>query len=162
MHKCEAPNRNNAASNVKTIKVMGSGFDICEGFIANCRQNGLNAVKADFVSFFENLHDGNKQCNTKFHAIFALASMFHLPKQELLNVLRLFTKHLIPEVGVLLTSIPNGNMDELGSDGRWKLNIPNTGQIHILQEAGFKVLHQETVSIYNGNNWVVLVSVLKK
>ena len=88
--------------------------------------------------------------------------MFHLPKQELLNVLRLFTKHLIPEVGVLLTSIPNGNMDELGSDGRWKLNISNAEQVHILQETGFKVLHQETVSIYNGNNWVVLVSVLDK
>ena len=75
---------------------------------------------------------------------------------------QLFKQHLIPEVGVLLTSIPSGSKDELGSDGRWSLHISNAEQIQLIEEAGFKVLCQETISIYNGNDWVVLVSVINK
>lgn len=64
-------------------------------------------------------------------------------------------------MGVVLTTIPNGSRDELGSDGRWKLHLFIEEQIFLLEESGFEVLCQETISIYNGNNWVVLVSKIK-
>lgn len=145
-------------------KIQPIGFDICVGFVESCREMGLNVVLADFVSFFEKLEKRNtaQQSGCNFHGIFALASLFHVPKGELKKVLELFKKYLNPDVGILLTSIPNGNRDEIASDGRWILQLSCTEQIAMLEEAGFQVLFQEQMSIYNGNDWIVLVSVVKK
>ena len=145
------------------VKVAPCGFDPCTGFVETCRNMGLNVVLADFVNFFDSPQENQneKQHSTTFHGIFALASLFHLPKMELEKVLYTFRTHLVPYVGVLLTSIPNGTKDKMGSDGRWKLHLSQSEQIGMLENAGFEVLFQEQMSIYNGDDWIVLVSVIK-
>ena len=140
------------------------GFDTCAGFVDECRKEGLNVVLSDFVNFFQNVQGTSvkeKICG-KFHSIFALASLFHLPFVELQIVLKLFKNNLHPDVGVLLTSIPDGSRDELGSDGRWRLHLSSSKQKELLEKAGFKVIYEEQVNIYNGSNWIVLVSVIKQ
>ena len=73
-----------------------------------------------------------------------------------------FKRYLHPKVGVLLTSIPSGNRDEEGSDGRWKLHIPKSEQISMIENAGFEVIFKDHISIYNGNDWIALISVPKQ
>ena len=140
------------------------GFDTCAGFVDECRQIGLNVVLSDFVNFFHNPKgiSVEQKIHGKFHSIFALASLFHIPSEELQIVLELFKNNLDPDVGVLLTSIPDGSRDELGSDGRWILHLSISKQIEMLEKAGFEVIFEEQVSIYNGSNWIVLVSVIKQ
>ena len=146
-------------SNIEPI-----GFDTCAGFVDECRQIGLNVVLSDFVNFFQNTKGTSveQKIRGKFHSIFALASLFHLPSVELQMVLELFKSNLNPDVGVLLTSIPGGSRDELGSDGRWSLNLSGSKQKEMLEKAGFEVIFEEQMSIYNGSNWIVLVSVIKR
>ena len=147
------------------LKIKVSGFDVCPGFVNDCFHKGLNVKCADFFTFFskdKSSQDSESvEKNNKYHAIFALASLFHLPKVELVKALLLFKQHLCPDVGILLTTIPSGSRDELGSDGRWMLHLSTDAQTFLLEESGFEVLCQETISIYNGNNWVVLVSKIK-
>ena len=151
-------------TNIQTLKILGTGFDICPGFVETCQKMGLNVILNDFVGFCQNLDEkGNLDLSsTQYHGIFALASLFHLPKTELEKVLDSFKRHLHPKVGVLLTSIPGGNKDKEGSDGRWKLHIPQSKQISILENAGFEVIFQDHLSIYNGTDWIVLISVPKQ
>ena len=137
---------------------------IGDGFVKNCQDMGLNVVLNDFVGFCQRLDENGDLdlSNGQFDGIFTLASLFHLPKSELKKVLNGFKRHLHPKFGVLLTSIPGGTRDGKGSDGRWKLHIPASEQISILQDAGFEVIFQDHLSIYNGSDWVVLISVPKQ
>ena len=156
------------SQNIQNVKTRATGFDVCHGFVEKCQEMGLNAVLEDFLSFFETLEQKEKSTSglgrlyDQFHGIFALASLFHLPRLELQKVLKVFERHLHPEVGVLLTSIPSGNKDEVGSDGRWKLHISASEQINMLEQAGFKVIFQENLTIYNGSDWIVLISIPKQ
>ena len=139
------------------------GFDTCAGFVTECRQKGLNVILSDFVSFFRDKKETSAEQSNRgnYHAIFALASLFHLASDDLQVVLELFKKNLNPDVGVLLTSIPDGSKNQLGSDGRWKLHLSTTKQIELLENLGFEVLFKERLSIYNGNDWIVLISAVK-
>jgi len=149
---------------VQMLKIRGTGFDICPGFVKKCQEMGLNVILNDFVGFCQKLNekDNPDLSDSQFHGIFTLASLFHLPKTELEKVFIGFKRHLHPKIGVLLTSIPCGNRDEEGSDGRWKLYIPASQQISMLENAGFEVIFQDNLSIYKGTDWVVLVSVPKQ
>ena len=147
------------AFTTRNIAINAIGFDVCPGFVEKCQRMGLNAELSDFITFFHNIEYKKKHLHTGLHGIFALASLFHLPKQELATTLRLFHMHLLPEIGVLLTTIPKGSRDEIGSDGRWKLHIPESEQTAILEKAGFKVLFQEQISLYNGSDWILTISV---
>ena len=150
----------------KHVPINASGFDVCEGFVEECRLKGLNAVQADFHTFFNKTVPcmdpiaGEKGQPRKYHAIFALASLFHLPKSELVTVLQLFRQHLHPN-GILLTSIPTGSKDRMGSDGRWQLHLQTKDQIELLENSNFNVIHHENVGIYNGANWRVIISSAK-
>ena len=42
-------------------------------------------------------------------------------------------------------------------DGRWLTAISEDKQKRMLEDAGFDVVHQGKMSIYNGNQWIVLV-----
>lgn len=77
------------------------------------------------------------------------------------KILNGFKRHLHPDVGVVFTSIPSGNRNEVGSDGRWKLHLSASEQIRMLEKAGFDVIFQENLTIYNGKDWIVLISVPK-
>jgi len=132
-----------------TLDVECMGFDCCQGFVDTCKSKGLNVVMADFISFFNNN-------NKKYHGVFSLASLFHLPSCELVKVLGLFHQHLHPN-GVLLTTIPEGVRDSEGGDGRWVLHLPVEQHKKLVENAGFTILHTQHVNIYNGC-WFLIVA----
>ena len=68
-------------------------------------------------------------------------------------------ERLPQEFSEWLSTIPKGSRDEIGSDGRWKLHIPKSEQTAILEKAGFKVVFQEQISLYNGSDWILTISV---
>lgn len=68
------------------LNIKASGFDICPGFVNDCLHKGLNVQCSDFFTFFSKESECGKT-NDKYHAIFTLASLFHLPKVELSKAL---------------------------------------------------------------------------
>lgn len=74
-----------------------------------------------------------------FDGVFANASLFHIPKQELPRVLRDLITALVPG-GILFSSNPRGNAE--GWSGARYGNYMEFEQYEpILNEAGFTVLH---------------------
>ena len=55
-------------------------------------------------------------------------------------------------------TIPDGDRNTLGSDGRWMLSIPAQEQIQLLTNAGFEPIHATHVQIYNGKDWLCTLS----
>jgi trans-aconitate methyltransferase len=77
--------------------------------------------------------------NHKFHGIFANASLFHVPSNELLNVLKTLRECLLPD-GILFTSNPRGNQE--GWNGqRYGNYLELEPSKAYLEQAGFDVLH---------------------
>jgi SAM-dependent methyltransferase len=75
----------------------------------------------------------------RFDGVFANATLFHVPSQELPRVLRQLRACLKPG-GVLLSSIPRGDDREGWSNGRWgAFYRPETWCRHV-SEAGFAEL----------------------
>lgn len=75
----------------------------------------------------------------RFDGVFANATLFHVPSQELHRVLRQLHACLKPG-GVLLASIPRGDDREGWSDGRWgAFHHPETWRRH-MSAAGFTEL----------------------
>jgi SAM-dependent methyltransferase len=71
-----------------------------------------------------------------FDAIFANATLFHVPSGELPRVLRELRASLKPG-GVLFSSIPRGDDEEGWSDGRYGVfHAPESWRRHVC-EAGF-------------------------
>ncbi|ORU90911.1 MAG: methyltransferase [Cycloclasticus sp. symbiont of Poecilosclerida sp. M] len=74
-----------------------------------------------------------------FDGVFANAALFHVPSDELLNVLKKLHAALRPN-GVMFTSNPRGNAE--GWQGQrygYYLELKTSEQF--LQQAGFKILH---------------------
>lgn len=138
--------------NNSTLPIEAVGFDCAKGFVDECKSRGLNAVEADFIGYWSTVPK-----DTKYDAVFSLAALFHLPEKELAKTLGLFHEHLYPR-GVVLSTIPTGEMDEKMGDGRWMLNLPEEKQKKMFQDAGFNILDTERTKIYNGNRWLVLVA----
>ena len=79
-------------TNIKKLKILGTGFDICPGFVEQCQNMGLSVVLNDFVGFCKKLDekDNLDVSPSHYHGIFTLASLFHLPRTELEKVLESF------------------------------------------------------------------------
>ena len=75
----------------------------------------------------------------KFHGIFANAALFHVPADELLNVLKKLYKCLLPD-GILFTSNPRGN-GEAWHGQRYGHYLELAPSKAFLDNAGFNVLH---------------------
>jgi SAM-dependent methyltransferase len=162
-------------NNNRRIEVHG--FDPCPGFVAQCHAKGLShVVQADFLTYFETKNgpdapeekeaesgDGAKK-EQQFDAIFSLAALFHVPREQLRNVLVTFHNHLHSSTntcsnggggGYLLLSLPHGNRNELGKDGRWMHYMPRRQQMQLLRDVGFEILTTRKISQYNGHDWIV-------
>ena len=74
-----------------------------------------------------------------FDGIFANASLFHVPKQELPRVLRELHASLKPE-GVLFSSNPRGNNDEGWNRGRYGAYHDLASWRAFVEDAGFSEL----------------------
>lgn len=79
------------------------GLDGCPEFARMARENGFEVWLQDFLAL-----DLPPQT---FHGVFANASLFHVPSQELPRVLRQLQQTLLPG-GVLFTSNPRGDNQE--------------------------------------------------
>ena len=108
------------------------GLDGSPAFVAMARQSsGCEVLLQDFLTL--------DLPSSHFDGVFANASLFHVPKQELPRVLQALWEALKPN-GVLFASNPRGNNQEGWSDKRY-------GCFHDLEqwrsyvtEAGFKEL----------------------
>ena len=99
---------------LKTIRELGHvavGLDGAARFVAMARaHSGCEVWQQDFTSLALPAE--------RFDGVFANASLFHVPGQELPRVLRELWETLKPS-GVLFTSNPRGNNEEGWSQGRY-------------------------------------------
>lgn len=86
------------------------GLEGCAEFAAMAREAGAEVWEQNFLSL--DLPPG------RFDGIFANATLFHIPSQELPRVLKQFHAALKPR-GVLFSSNPRGDNEEGWYDGRY-------------------------------------------
>ena len=51
------PNGGFEDTNIKKLKILGTRFDICPGFVEQCQNMGLKVVLNDFVGFCKKLDE---------------------------------------------------------------------------------------------------------
>lgn len=95
-----------------------------------------------------------------FHGVFCLASLLHVPRSELVLVLRGLASVLL-QGGLLLATLPlaassHEETDALGADGRWRNCMPATMFLAMLQHAGLEVIIKRSFRIYNGRSTLVI------
>jgi len=98
---------------LKTFASLGHtaiGLEGCAEFAAMARAEGFEVLEQNFLAL-----DLPEKC---FDGIFANATLFHIPTQELPRVLRQFRDALKPR-GVLFSSNPRGNNEEGWFNGRY-------------------------------------------
>jgi len=104
------------------------GLDGSEAFVTMARSTGCEVLHQSFLA----LHLPAR----RFHGIFANASLFHVPRQELPRVLRELYAALRPG-GVLFSSNPHGHDTEGFSGARYgTFHAPETW-LTLVQGAGF-------------------------
>ena len=105
------------------------GVDGAASFAAMARAaSGCEVWQQDFLRL--NLPPG---C---FDGVFANASLFHIPSQELPRVLRELAACLRSD-GVLFSSNPRGDNEEGWAQGRYGVYLDLAGWRVVMQEAGF-------------------------
>lgn len=105
------------------------GLDGSERFAAMAREHsGCEVLRQDFLAL--------DLPEARFDGVFANASLFHVPSQELPRVLRELRAALKPG-GVLFSSIPRGTNDEGWNRGRYGAYHDIEAWRGYLQSAGF-------------------------
>ena len=120
---------------LKALTAMGHhaiGLDGTPAFVAMARaESGCAVWQQDFLQL--SLPDAY------FDGVFANASLFHVPSQELPRVLRQLHATLKPD-GVLFSSNPRGNIEEGWNHGRYGAYHDLDTWRRYLSEAGFTEL----------------------
>jgi SAM-dependent methyltransferase len=123
-----------AGRDLKQLAALGLnpiGIDISAKLVSVARRSGLPVEVADFRT-------QEWEAET-FDGIWAMASLLHLERWELSNVLSSFTRMLRPS-GVLFASVKRGSGDVQDDTGRWfTLYNENTWAGH-LRSAGLEVI----------------------
>ena len=105
------------------------GLDGAAAFVAMARRMaGCEVLHQDFLAL--------DLPSARFDGVFANASLFHVPRQELLRVLRELHATLKPR-GVLFSSNPRGNDEEGWAGGRFGCFLDLETWRGRLSEAGF-------------------------
>jgi SAM-dependent methyltransferase len=98
-------------SHFRSLGHEAVGLDGSQQFVAMARSySQCEAFHQDFLAM--------QLPESRFHGVFANASLFHVPSQELPRILRDLRNTLKPR-GVLFSSNPRGNNEEGLSDGRY-------------------------------------------
>jgi SAM-dependent methyltransferase len=106
-----------------------TGLDGSKEFVTMARQHsGCNVLHQDFLAM--------KLPTNRFDGIYANASLFHVPSQELPRVLAELTECLKPR-GILFTSNPRGNNEEGISGDRYSCFFDLTTWRNYVTAAGF-------------------------
>lgn len=109
------------------------GLDAAASFVQMARErSGCEVLQQDFLHL--------DLSSSRFHGIFANASLFHVPRQELPRVLRELRESLRPS-GVLFTSNPHGDNREGWSRDRYGCWLDHETWKGIVEAAGFVELH---------------------
>ena len=98
---------------LKTFAALGhsaTGLEGCTEFAAMVRANGFEVLEQNFLAL--------DLPQSRFDGIFANATLFHIPTQELPRVLGQFRDALKPQ-GVLFSSNPRGDNQEGWFNGRY-------------------------------------------
>jgi SAM-dependent methyltransferase len=105
------------------------GLDGCEAFCAMARaHSGCEVLEQDFLAL--------QLSPSRFDGIFANASLFHVPTEEMPRVLGELRAALQPR-GVLFSSNPRGNNDEGWNGDRYGSYWDLTRYRELLTTAGF-------------------------
>ena len=148
------------------------GIDVCEQFCAMARTRVPHArvVCADVTAGLKAAlghggggGGGGGDGDAPFHGVFALCSLFHVPRRALPALCAEVFALLAPG-GAFLCSFPHsgqGATDDAGGDGRWHTSMPFADLRALLTGAGFDVdltsgCFPKAVQIYNGT-WDVVV-----
>lgn len=108
------------------------GLDGSENFCAMARAySGCEVWRQDFLAL--------KLPGESFDGVFANASLFHVPRQELDRVLRQLADALKPQ-GVLFSSNPRGEGESYSPDGRYANYLELETYADFLRRAGFEIL----------------------
>jgi SAM-dependent methyltransferase len=120
---------------LKTLRTLGHapvGLDAAPSFVAMARaQSGCEVLEQDFLQL--------DLPPARFHGVFANASLFHVPSQELPRVLGELRATLKPR-GVLFSSNPRGNNQEGWNRGRYGAYYDLETWRGFLSAAGFSEL----------------------
>ncbi len=105
------------------------GLDGSKEFVAMARSySGCEVLHQDFLAMV--------LPQSRFDGVFANASLFHVPSQELPRILLEFRETLRPR-GVLFCSNPRGNNEEGFSDGRYSCFFDLDTWRNYVRAAGF-------------------------
>lgn len=116
----------------KSMGHLPTGLDGSAAFCEMARSHsGCPVLHQNFLelNLGKNAYDG----------VFANASLFHVPKQELVSVLMALRDALVPQ-GILFSSNPRGS-DEGWSGERYGAYMESQEYTRLLQAAGFSVLN---------------------
>merc|ERR1712048_1446517 len=121
------------------------GFDPCPAFVGEAmRQSKCKIHHCHFESL---------ELPTRFHGIFCLASLYHVPRARLTASLQNLSRHLI-KGGVILITIPSGPpyLDCEQPDGRWANFMEASGLVKHINAVGcLTLLHvDDNFRIYSG------------
>jgi len=138
--------------NSKSPRCTAIGVDACPELCEIARsKTGCEVMCAEFRDL-EKFFKPNS-----IHGIFSLASLFHIPRSELSELIEIMIRVLAPG-GILLSSFPCGrDQDGNMSDGRWSNSMPLELHQQILESHGLEVIDVFHSKIYNGD-WGVVIS----
>jgi SAM-dependent methyltransferase len=109
------------------------GLDGSSEFAAMARSySECEVLRQDFLAM--------KLPESRFDGIFANASLFHVPRQELLRVLAELSATVRPQ-GVLFCSNPRGNNEEGFSGDRYGCFLDNTWRDYVTAAGFLQVRH---------------------
>jgi SAM-dependent methyltransferase len=112
----------------KALGHVALGLEGSERFAAMARDKGFEVWEQNFLNL--DLPDN------RFDGVFANASLFHVPSEELPRVLQELRTTLKPG-GVLLSSNPHGHDEEGWSNGRYGAYHAHETWCRFMQAAGF-------------------------
>ena len=139
---------------LKTFAELGHaiiGLDGSSRFAAMARERGFEVWEQNFLKL--------DLPNSRFDGIFANASLFHVPSQELPRVLTELGATLKPD-GVLFSSNPRGNNEEGWNNGRYGAYHDLEGWRGLMLGAGFSELahyYRPAGLLREQQNWLASV-----
>ena len=117
--------------NFKKLGYNVSAIDGSEELCKLAREYaGIDVKCMDFLDY---------EAKEKYDGIWACASLLHLKRLELINVLNELRKSLVQD-GCLFVSLKNGDGEEITPDGKYYLYLPKKEFLDLSSDAGLQMV----------------------